>query len=1257
LLSGKLSGILELQLRVLLLPDTIDVEPTTKFQTKVLSRLGKPEDYAVYRAGLEWDLTDPIVIESKEDFKSTPRWRERLEPYHHQVSNLITFCRRLPVTLLADDVGLGKTISAGLIISELAARGRLAKVLIVCPKLLCPQWKQELETKFDIPGKIATGRELLTAEPKDMGAVITTYNSARLYLEQLPEDRFDMLILDEAHKLRNLYGVPNPPQVAKRFQKALQDRRFRFVLMLTATPIQNRLWDLYSLVDLLTAARGHENPFGSTGMFARRFIADDKDQARHLKPEARDEFRSIVYGYMSRVRRGDAKLAFPSRVVQMHPLQPTAAELELIEVIAEPIQKMNRLAQISILQALASSPDALLAQLTNMARRGTAPPELAAAVKAIVTTMPLSAKLEGLGKLIESLKQQNPDSWRLVIFTTRRETQTTIQNFLEGHGFKVGIINGDSGERNQETITRFRENPPGHRVIVSTEAGSEGVNLQVANVLVNFDLPWNPMIVEQRIGRIQRLASEHDNVSIFNIMLKGTFEEYIVGRLMQKLQMAAHAIGDIEALLQGSDVDGDGEGDSADSFEDCILSLVLAALAKRNVDRDVALAMQSIEEAKRELEREEANINAMLGSMDGTGYVGPRAPTLPSTEHSMEPKTFALSALRMLGASVREERPGIFLAESKDSRERIHFDDAVPANQAGTLYAPQTPAFQRLVKRSIASGLHNVVDAKNDTAVEAERLTRKWVEEFGAEVRSLAPNRVHRSFNGKALLRVRATVAHDSYERLVPIECRGAEHTTDEPGPDGLAPLPKSIRDPSLAGIDRHRLIAAGENDDAIAEFRRFYEERRELEVQAAGTDARKRKKLEDDFTPRLEMTLVGLEGEVFRDVVMRATYGFESGDRYESEVTIRPHSGDVVQAPETDLCSKTGRMVPKDCLGRCEVTGAASLRHLLGKSEVSGRWALPEFMAVCSFSAKNVLQDELETSSVTGRSVASALLKTSAVSGKRAEPDQFGTCAFTGAEALKSELAVSQISGKSYRIDEEKQSEISGRAGHSSEFIRCRETRQLLAPDEAETCEVSLHKVRRGVLATCEATGKHVLPSWLGICAVTQKRVLKELLVTSSISQTPMLKDEAIRSTGSKFCLPSDARLCSWSDRRAHPDDLRSCSLTGLPIHIEFAASERAPKLRPLAELLDGIRRNTDEDQQWSRVAERIATALKGGKCKVEAAILSPSKRHLAACAESKSYLGLRVSYVGAIYDLADNAIVGRVPEGKRSGGGWSAR
>jgi len=143
--------------------------------------------------------------------------------------------------------------------------------------------------------------------------------------------------------------------------------------MLTATPIQNRLWDLCSPVDLLTVARGHQNPFGSEGMFARKFIADEPEQARQLRADAREAFRSIVYGYMSRVRRGDAKLYFPDRVVHLQRVEPTAAELELIRIVGEPIQKLNRLAQISILQALTSSPHALMAQLNTMARNNTVP--------------------------------------------------------------------------------------------------------------------------------------------------------------------------------------------------------------------------------------------------------------------------------------------------------------------------------------------------------------------------------------------------------------------------------------------------------------------------------------------------------------------------------------------------------------------------------------------------------------------------------------------------------------------------------------------------------------------------------------------------------------------------------------------------------------------------------------------------------------------------------------------------------------------
>ena len=129
------------------------------------------------------------------------------------------------------------------------------------------------------------------------------------------------------------------------------------------------------------------------------------------------------------------------------------------------------------------------------------------------------------------------------------------------------------------------------------------------------------------------------------------------------------------------------------------------------------------------------------------------------------------------------------------------------------------------------------------------------------------------------------------------------------------------------------------------------------------------------------------------------------------------------------------------------------------------------------------------------------------------------------------------------------------------------------------------------------------------------------------------------------------------WSSRRVHPDDLRTCALTGLPIHVEYTTPQEPARLRPLVEMLDGMRHNADQGETWEKITQRLNFAMKSGKCRIEAAVLSPSKQRLATCAELKTMLGLRVHQIGAVYDLVDDAIIGKLAQGKRNGNGWVAR
>jgi hypothetical protein len=877
---------------------------------------------------------------------------------------------------------------------------------------------------------------------------------------------------------------------------------------------------------------------------------------------------------------------------------------------------------------------------------------LAKSVQDVVNRIQTTAKLTGLKSLVEKLRSEQPDHWRMVVFTGRRETQTTIQVFLEERGISCGLINGDSGSRNQQTIARLKKNPPEIHVIVSTEAGSEGVNLQAANVLVNYDLPWNPMIVEQRIGRIQRLASEHASVCIFNVILQGTFEEFIVARLMEKLQLASHAIGDVEALLEASNLDG-GEEDNSTSFEEKIRQLVIASLAGKDVEVATQKAEKSISKAKAELEREENNINTLLGGMGNAIEAGPRCPRLPPVQHLMDARSFVLETLRYLGARLSALPNGLFDLDFEGKQDLIRFDSNEVFGARSTLFAPGSAAFERLVSRITNFGWHRVEDSDQNPTERADELARDWVRRFGGVFKEALLMEVIRCFKGTALTRVRATVAHDGYERLLEIACSPGEHQSTMTQV-GLEPINELMENPVSVGILPDKLMEKAVSDPNISDFCRFYTQRRTQEVSAAGDDMRRKKKLEDDFTPRFEVSLVGLEGTVHRQLRMNVSYGFEPGSQYVSTLTLTPSTDEISDAPEMDKCLKTGQIVPRDCLDKCAVSNTQVLRHLLVRSELSGRMALPEYTTLCDLTSKRVLTDEVEASAITGKLVTKTLLKTSPISSKRAEPQFFFKCEFSGSGVLEGELAVSQVSGKRYRIDEQLHSSVSGKTGHRQEFILCSETNQPLLPTEAERCAVTGKSVMPGILELCEVSGKKVLPSELEKSAATGKKALRKYFVSSSLSSARLLEEEAIRSISGKYCAPLEAKPCLWSGRKCHPEDLKICALTGLPIHVEYLTSNGELRLEPLANLLDGIRKKSDKPNLWTLVADSTAPAIGSGRNKVDAAQLSPDGQHLAVSIEVRTWVGLKVRHAGLLYSIQDRASAGRVVIGKRGDKGW---
>ena len=440
-------------------------------------------------------------------------------------------------------------------------------------------------------------------------------------------------------------------------------------------------------------------------------------------------------------------------------------------------------------------------------------------------------------------------------------------------------------------------------------------------------------------------------------------------------------------------------------------------------------------------------------------------------------------------------------------------------------------------------------------------MAAEWVQSFGGSLRTAKLARVTRTYSGEALLQVRATTAHDSYERLITIKCIDEEHQTDDG--NGLDPIPPVIDSPQNIGLSLDRITRSAMLDPGIAEFCRFYSERRAEEVSAAGDDARMRKKLHDDFTPRLQTTIAGLRGTGRRILEGRVTYTIDQAE-YTSTLKLVPSTSQIVDAPALASCAKSTKSVPIDTRGECVVSGAKAMRHLLVKSAVSTLFALPDYTAVCALSGQRVLSSEVETSDVTARPILRSLLKTSSLSGRKAEPEHVGRCAFTQAVALLSELATSEVSGKLFRSDQAQKSNLSGKTGHASEHITCAVTGRKLLPAEAEHCEVTGQHVMPGVLQECAVSQQRVLPSEVDRSDVTGRLVLRRLLKASSLSGRRAEPDQLGHCDFSRAeALLSELAISEVSGKRYRADQTLRSDVSGKSGHAsEFIACPLSKRL-----------------------------------------------------------------------------------------------
>jgi SNF2 family DNA or RNA helicase len=529
--------------------DPADAEIVAAFVDGVVSPL------AAHRLN-RW-ATSIALTPGFDELVSLPFLRDVI-PYEHQIAAVKTVLNRMRGrALLADEVGLGKTVEAGIVLSELWRRRLVRRVLVLVPPGLVTQWQEELRRKFGLDFVTHDAEVFRQAGPeawKRFERVIASFHTAKRpeharVIEEIP---YDVVIVDEAHHLRNARTVLW--QFVNRLLRT-------YLLLLTATPVQNDLEELFNLVTLLQPGQ-----LKTLRAFRQEHVArGDKRQPRD--PET---LRRLLAEVMVRNRRATTHVSLPRRIARTVVVEPTPPEQALYAELSEYLRhqyraggEITRMLAQTVQMELGSSPGAAAVTLARLLDRGLQREDVRAALQAFLDRargLVDDAKSRALLQLLRAWDD------KLLVFTRFRATQDHVAGVLRSAGEAVALYHG--GLRRDEKEAAVHAFAADARILISTEAGGEGRNLQFAHGLVNYDLPWNPMRIEQRIGRLSRVGQRRD-VHVFSLVAPGTIEETLLEVLDAKINMFELVIGEIDMILGHLATDQD--------FEEIVTDLWLGA--------------------------------------------------------------------------------------------------------------------------------------------------------------------------------------------------------------------------------------------------------------------------------------------------------------------------------------------------------------------------------------------------------------------------------------------------------------------------------------------------------------------------------------------------------------------------------------------------------------------------------------------------------------------------------------------------------